>query len=206
MRRFVEDDLPVPVRWTEGPSTDTHENAVFSARLLRPQGISRIILVTSSAHMVRASAEFTAAGFEVTPAPAEMWTHDERGVLAFLPSVLALDRSHTALYEWAGRIVPDLEFSALSQALAGRESKSDEGPHTGGSRVSLDCRDDPTPVEKRHTPVEAIGERRGARKTCIGRHRCRQHVDVAHREAHRCAGAAGEALQGRAVALGPAGQ
>jgi len=78
---------------------------VFSARLLRPQGISRIILVTSSAHMVRAAAEFTAAGFDVTPAPADMWTHDERGVLAFLPSVLALDRSHTALYEWAGRIV-----------------------------------------------------------------------------------------------------
>jgi uncharacterized SAM-binding protein YcdF (DUF218 family) len=105
MRRFLEEDLQIPVRWVEGASTDTHENAVFSARLLRPQGISRVILVTSSAHLVRASAEFTTAGFEVTGAPADMWTHDERGVLAFLPSVLALDRSHTALYEWAGRIV-----------------------------------------------------------------------------------------------------
>ena len=41
------------------------------------------------------SAEFTAAGFEVTAAPAEMWTHDERGALAFVPTVLALDRSHS---------------------------------------------------------------------------------------------------------------
>jgi len=67
-------------------------------------GIDRIILVTSSTHMVRAVDEFTAAGFEVTAAPAEMWTHDERGVVAFVPTVLALYRSHVALYEWAGRV------------------------------------------------------------------------------------------------------
>jgi uncharacterized SAM-binding protein YcdF (DUF218 family) len=105
MRRFVEEDLQVPVRWVEAASTDTHENAVFSARLLRQQAIERIILVTSSAHMVRAAEEFTAAGLDVTAAPAGMWTRDERGVLAFVPSMLALDRSHTALYEWAGRLV-----------------------------------------------------------------------------------------------------
>ena len=105
MRRFIEEDLQLPVRWVEGASTDTHDNAVFTARLLRPQGIDRIILVTSSAHMARAAAEFTAAGFDVTAAPAEMWTRDETGPLVFVPSVSALDRSHTALYEWAGKIV-----------------------------------------------------------------------------------------------------
>jgi len=105
MRRFMQEDLQLPVRWVEGASSDTHENAVFSARLLKKQGIDRIILVTSSTHMVRAVAEFTAAGLSVTPAPAEMWTHDERAVLAFVPSILALERSHTAIYEWAGRII-----------------------------------------------------------------------------------------------------
>ena len=105
MRRFMEEDLQLPVRWVEGASSDTHENAVFTARLLKKQGIDHIILVTSSAHMVRAVDEFTAAGLEVTPAPAEMWTHDERGALAFVPSLLALERSHTALYEWGGRII-----------------------------------------------------------------------------------------------------
>ncbi len=105
MRRFLEEDLLVPVRWTEAASINTHENAVFSARLLRQQGIERIILVTSSAHLTRAAAEFRAAGFEVEAAPAEMWTWDERGALALVPSVLALERSRTALYEWAGRMV-----------------------------------------------------------------------------------------------------
>jgi len=105
MRRFLEEDLQLPVRFVEPASSDTHENAVYSARLLRAQGIDRVILVTSSAHMVRAAAEFTAAGLEVTAAPAEMWTRDERGLLAYLPSVLALYRSHMALYEWAGRLV-----------------------------------------------------------------------------------------------------
>jgi uncharacterized SAM-binding protein YcdF (DUF218 family) len=108
MRHFVEDNLQIPVRWVEAASGDTHENAVNSARILRKQGIERIILVTSSAHLVRAVAEFAAAGLEVTPAPAEMWTWDERGVLAFVPSLLALDRSRTALYEWAGRIASGL--------------------------------------------------------------------------------------------------
>lgn len=104
MNRFMQEDLQVPVSWVDGASDDTHENALFSARILRQQGIDRIILVTSSAHMVRAAAEFSAAGLEVTAAPAEMWTLDERGALAFVPSVLALDRSHMALYEWAGRM------------------------------------------------------------------------------------------------------
>jgi uncharacterized SAM-binding protein YcdF (DUF218 family) len=105
MRRFLEDDLQVPVRWLESASATTHENAVYSARLLRKQGIDRIILVTSSPHMVRAAAEFAAAGLQVTAAPAEMWTRDERGALGFVPSVLALYRSHIALYEYAGRLV-----------------------------------------------------------------------------------------------------
>ncbi len=103
MRRFVEENLQIPVRWIETASINTHDNALNSARLLRREGIDRIILVTSSTHMVRAVAEFTAAGFEVTAAPAEMWTHDERGAVAFVPTVLALYRSHVALYEWAGR-------------------------------------------------------------------------------------------------------
>jgi uncharacterized SAM-binding protein YcdF (DUF218 family) len=105
MRRFLEEDLQVPVRWVESASTDTHDNAVYSAKLLHGQGVNRIILVTSSAHMARAAAEFTAAGLEVAAAPAEMWTWDERGVLAFAPSMHALSRSQVALYEFAGRLV-----------------------------------------------------------------------------------------------------
>jgi uncharacterized SAM-binding protein YcdF (DUF218 family) len=109
MRDFLAADLGIPARWVETASTDTHDNAVFSARLLAAQDINRIILVTSSAHMARAVDEFTAAGLEVTAAPAEMWTWDERGPLRFVPSMAALDRSRTGLYEWAGRMVRTLK-------------------------------------------------------------------------------------------------
>jgi len=108
MRRFMQEDLQVPVRWLENASSTTHENALFSRRLLMHEGVDRIILVTSSMHLRRSVNEFTQAGFEVIPAPAEMWTHDERGPLAFVPSAGALDRSHTALYEWLGRLVQKL--------------------------------------------------------------------------------------------------
>jgi uncharacterized SAM-binding protein YcdF (DUF218 family) len=103
MREFLANDLGIPARWIEAASTDTHENALFSAKLLAAQDINRIILVTSSAHMARAVDEFVAAGFTVTAAPAEMWTWDERGALRFVPSMAALDRSRTALYELSGR-------------------------------------------------------------------------------------------------------
>jgi uncharacterized SAM-binding protein YcdF (DUF218 family) len=103
MRDFLANDLGTPARWIEAGSNDTHENAQFSAKLLAAQNINRIILVTSSAHMARAVDEFTAAGLAVTAAPAEMWTWDERGALRFVPSMAALDRARTALYEWSGR-------------------------------------------------------------------------------------------------------
>jgi uncharacterized SAM-binding protein YcdF (DUF218 family) len=104
MRRFMEEDLQVPVRWVEGESRTTRQNAQFSARMLRPLGIDRIILVTSSPHMTRAVGDFTAAGFQVTAAPADMVTHDDPGVFLFVPSAYALSRSEAAVYEWAGRL------------------------------------------------------------------------------------------------------
>jgi len=108
MKRFMEKELQMPVRWLESASHNTHENAQFSAAMLEGEGIRRIILVTTGTHMARAAAEFTAAGFEVSAAPAEMVTRDLQGTLSFVPSVMALSRSHDAVYEWIGRVVrPD---------------------------------------------------------------------------------------------------
>jgi len=105
MRRFMQDVLGLAVRWEESDSYTTRLNAQRSARILQPEGIDDIILVTSSLHMTRAAAEFAAAGFHVTAAPAQMWTRELGGVLGFLPSVEALSRSHDTLYEWGGRLV-----------------------------------------------------------------------------------------------------
>ncbi len=52
MRRFMEEDLQVPVRWTESASKTTRDNADFSARMLLPAGVRQIILVTSGSHLV----------------------------------------------------------------------------------------------------------------------------------------------------------
>jgi uncharacterized SAM-binding protein YcdF (DUF218 family) len=44
----LQDDFQVPVRWEEGRSADTWQNAEFSARILHQAGISRVYLVTHS--------------------------------------------------------------------------------------------------------------------------------------------------------------
>lgn len=55
--------------WTEERSLSTHENAVYSADLLRQRGIRRIVLVVDAASMLRAEWCFRKEGFQVEPAP-----------------------------------------------------------------------------------------------------------------------------------------
>src|SRR6266699_1168516 len=69
MRTSLARDFGVEVRWVEGRSRDTFENAQFSAPLLKAAGVSRIILVTDGAHAWRAAHEFAATGLAVVPAP-----------------------------------------------------------------------------------------------------------------------------------------
>jgi uncharacterized SAM-binding protein YcdF (DUF218 family) len=105
-------DLGVGVRWIENQSGDTYENARFSARLLRADGIHRIILVTSSPHEWRAAHEFMGAGFEVVPAPVGGDVSRAHGVSGFVPSPDSLGRSYSAVYELIGEPVREL-MSAL---------------------------------------------------------------------------------------------
>ena len=98
-------DFGVSTRWVENQSRDTYENARFSSRLLRAQGINRIVLVTNSTHIWRATYEFSSAGMEVVPAPVGLWAPRETGVLRFVPSPAGLLRSYAALYELIGEPV-----------------------------------------------------------------------------------------------------
>ncbi len=102
MSQTLSRSLGVTPRWTEGNSRDTFENAQFSAKLLLPSGIHRIILVTSSAHEWRAAHEFMSAGFEVVPAPAGVLAAREKGVYRYVPSASSLGRSYAAVYELIG--------------------------------------------------------------------------------------------------------
>jgi uncharacterized SAM-binding protein YcdF (DUF218 family) len=92
----------IAVRWRESNSRDTFENARFSARLLRADGVSRIILVTDADHEWRAAHEFASAGLEVVPAPEGFWGARERDVFAYLPNPEALVIATGALYEMLG--------------------------------------------------------------------------------------------------------
>jgi uncharacterized SAM-binding protein YcdF (DUF218 family) len=64
----------------ETQARNTHENAVFSARLLQPQAGERWLLITSAAHMPRAVGCFRKAGFDVVA-----WPVDYRTSLSGLP-------------------------------------------------------------------------------------------------------------------------
>jgi len=108
IKEVLEDDLKVPVRWLEERSRTTAENARYSAEILRGEHITAIILVTEAAHMLRAVQVFENQGLQVYAAPTGRRsgprTGASPGILAWLPSSSALDRSRIALHEFLGRL------------------------------------------------------------------------------------------------------
>lgn len=102
MAATLRRNFEVTPQWIENNSRDTYENARLSARILFPAGIKRIILVTSSAHEYRAAREFASAGFDVTPAPAGVWSTRDYGPMQYFPSASALQRSYVSTYELIG--------------------------------------------------------------------------------------------------------
>ena len=99
MTKSLEEEFQVKVRWEEVSSRNTHENAVRSAEILRSSGIRHVVLVAHSFDMPRATAEFTAAGLEVVPAPTHIPSRSIDSPLELLPSVSSLQDSYYALYE-----------------------------------------------------------------------------------------------------------
>jgi uncharacterized SAM-binding protein YcdF (DUF218 family) len=113
MKRALEQEFNVEVRWSEERSRDTRSNAVDSASILLPAGIRRVVLVAHGFDMPRASAEFASAGFQVTPAPTviagERLTFELP--VELLPSMSALQGSYYALYELLAEAVRRLTHS-----------------------------------------------------------------------------------------------
>ena len=84
---------------TEGRSTRTYSNATESARILKPQGVTRILLVSHPNHMRRAKRTFEKAGFTVYPAPIP-WDR-----LPARPSIKRLRLLYQAFYEYAALVL-----------------------------------------------------------------------------------------------------
>ena len=104
MRVSLARDFGVDTRWTEDRSRDTFQNAQFCSTLLRPLGITRIVLVTDADHEWRAMREFVAAGFSVVPAPVGVQVPEHVSLHSFIPSATALSDSTEALYELIGNV------------------------------------------------------------------------------------------------------
>jgi uncharacterized SAM-binding protein YcdF (DUF218 family) len=102
MRKVLEQDFQVPVRWTEDESDNTFENAHHSFLLLQQAGIRKIYLVTHSWHMLRSAEVFRRAGFEVIEAPTAFTTRYQIDLLAFLPQAESLHGSKIFIHEVIG--------------------------------------------------------------------------------------------------------
>ena len=102
MASALREDFVAPVKWIEGSSRNTAENAVFSARILRQDGVSRILLVTDAMHMPRARMAFAKTGLDVVAAPTIFLGARSTNPLDFLPSSEGLRRTYYAIHEWAG--------------------------------------------------------------------------------------------------------
>ena len=102
MAQVMDQDFAVPVRWQEGTSVDTEENAVLSHNILAVEHIDNIVVVTDVAHMSRALKEFEAAGFKVTPAAIGYALRAPLTWQSFLPDPRAYLRSSYVLHELLG--------------------------------------------------------------------------------------------------------
>lgn len=87
--RIAKTEFELPLRWVEGASRDTRENAILTIKPLREAGVRRVLLVTDSWHMPRALREFQQqAGSDITIEPAAMGYVRLQGTVAedWLPS------------------------------------------------------------------------------------------------------------------------
>ncbi len=85
----------VPARAIAGEpcSATTNENAEFTAALLQPEGIQRVILVTDLPHLLRSTLTFRSFGFKVIPHPSPV------------PASFDIRQRHRLiLREWAGLV------------------------------------------------------------------------------------------------------
>ena len=77
----------------EAASRNTAENALNSARLLRERGLSRVILVSGRAHLLRARWLFRLAGLRVVGSAGVPARSAHRAILSTLVELAALPRS-----------------------------------------------------------------------------------------------------------------
>lgn len=105
----------------EDRARNTRENAVESARIVREQGWTKILVVTSAFHMPRALECFNAVGMRVDTLPVDRRALDlTHRTVSYLPRSGSLNQSTNALREFAGRIVYRIQGYAAPELKAPR--------------------------------------------------------------------------------------
>ena len=105
--RIAAQEFGRPLKWVEGDSRDTRENAARTIPLLKAANVQKLLLVTHGWHMQRARRAFEqSAGGAITvePAPMGLAVNDESRFLSALPSPQGFVRNRYVLREWAGRL------------------------------------------------------------------------------------------------------
>jgi len=104
MAESLRDDFLVPTRWRESRSHTTWENAIYSAEILKQEGISSVYVVTHAWHMRRAILSFRGTGITIIPAPIPPDRRDGAILDDFVPRASTWNVSYYALHEWIGNV------------------------------------------------------------------------------------------------------
>lgn len=110
MAHILRRDFGVPVRWEEQRSKNTCQNAAFSARILRQNGIHSIYVVTHAWHMRRALFCFRHYGMVVTAAPVTPNRAPTPILSDFAPSMHGWLDSYYGFHEWIGLLWYHLRY------------------------------------------------------------------------------------------------
>ncbi|MBF0194512.1 MAG: YdcF family protein [Magnetococcales bacterium] len=112
MKKVLENEFNVPVRWLEERSKNTYENALYSSQLLKKENIKRVLMVTHSRDIIRALGAFEKVGIlQVTPAPTLFGQKPtSNSIKSFTPNPYALSRNAVALHELAGMYWYNLRY------------------------------------------------------------------------------------------------
>ena len=96
-----EDDILI-----EDKSLNTHQNALYSAPMLKATGEKKFLLITSAGHMKRAISCFEKQGIEVQPFPVMKGVGERRFEIDHLlvPRIMNFYRWHSLIHEWIGFI------------------------------------------------------------------------------------------------------
>ncbi|MEJ6004152.1 YdcF family protein [Paucibacter sp. AS339] len=104
---MTRDDYALPLKWAEGSSRDTRENAALSLPLLKQDGIKTVVLVTHDMHMPRAISAFNREAGEdisIIAAPVGLRRDAVSKWSDWCPSASGMARVHYAMYELIGRL------------------------------------------------------------------------------------------------------